>query len=107
MSISRLVVAIAFVLVFIPVPLVRAEEKKPNVLFILADDLGFADVSFNGRREWTTSNLHRLSQEGTVFRRWYAAGVVCAPSRAALMTGKYGIHNGVTGNSSLDLPSEE
>jgi len=84
-----------------------AQEKKPNILLILADDLGYADVSFNGRREWSTSNLHRLSQEGTVFRRWYTAGVVCAPSRAALMTGRYGIHNGVTGNSSLDLPADE
>ena len=87
--------------------LARADERKPNILLIFADDLGYADVSFNGRREWTTSNLHRLSQEGTVFRRWYTASVVCAPSRAALMTGRYGIHNGVTGNGSLDLPSEE
>ena len=85
----------------------HAQQQKPNVLLLFADDLGFADVSFNGRREWTTSNLHRLSQEGTVFRRWYTAGVVCAPSRAALMTGRYGIHNGVTGNGSLDLPAEE
>src|SRR5688572_2950295 len=87
--------------------LASAQEKKPNILLVLADDLGFADVSFNGRREWTTSHLHRLSQEGTVFRRFYTAGVVCAPARAALLTGRYGIHNGVTGNSSLDLPAEE
>jgi arylsulfatase A-like enzyme len=87
--------------------IVSAAEKKPNFVLILADDLGYADVSFNGRREWSTPNLHRLAQDGTVFRRWYTAGVVCAPSRAALMTGRYGIHNGVTGNGSLDLPSEE
>ena len=84
-----------------------AAEKKPNIVFILADDLGYADVSFDGRKEWSTPNLHRLSQEGTVFRRWYTATPVCMPSRAALMTGRYGIHNGVIGNSSLDLPSEE
>jgi arylsulfatase A-like enzyme len=84
-----------------------AAETKPNIVLILADDLGYADVSFNGRKEWSTPNLHRLAQDGTVFRRWYTAGVVCAPSRAALMTGRYGIHNGVTGNSSLDLPLEE
>jgi arylsulfatase A len=82
-------------------------DKKPNIVFILADDLGYADVSFNGRKEWNTPNLHRLTLEGTVFRRWYSASVICAPSRAALMTGRYGIHNGVTGNGSLDLPSEE
>lgn len=82
-------------------------EKLPNIVLILADDLGYADVSFNGRKEWTTPNLHRLAMDGTIFRRWYTAGVVCAPSRAALMTGRYGIHNGVTGNGSLDLPAEE
>jgi arylsulfatase A-like enzyme len=107
MSISRLATAVALACVLVLTPPARAQQKGPNVLFILADDLGFADVSFNGRREWTTSNLHRLSQEGTVFRRFYTAGVVCAPARAALMTGKYGIHNGVTGNSSLDLPADE
>jgi arylsulfatase A len=84
-----------------------AQEKKTNVLLILADDLGYADVGFNGRKEWTTENLDRLASEGTLFHRWYTASVVCAPSRAALMTGRYGIHNGVTGNGSLDLPAEE
>src|ERR1700712_333255 len=84
-----------------------AADKKPNIVFILADDLGYADVSFNGRKEWPTPNLHRLTLEGTIFRRWYTAAVVCAPSRAALMTGRYGIHNGVTGNNSLDLPDSE
>jgi arylsulfatase A len=81
--------------------------RNPNIVLILADDLGYADVSFGGRREWATPNLNRLALDGTVFRRWYTASVVCAPSRAALMTGRYGIHNGVTGNGSLDLPSEE
>src|SRR5687768_14359152 len=83
------------------------QDRKPNVLLILADDLGYADVGFNGRKEWTTENLDRLAQQGTVFRRFYTAGVVCAPARAALMTGRYGIRNGVTGNGSLDLPAEE
>ena len=84
-----------------------AAERKPNVIIILADDLGYADVGFDGRREWATPNLDRLAAQGTIFRRWYTAAVVCAPSRAALMTGRYGIHNGVTGNGSLDLPSGE
>jgi arylsulfatase A-like enzyme len=68
---------------------------------------GGGDVSFNGRKQWTTPNLDQLAKEGTCFKRFYTASVVCAPSRAALMTGRYGIHNGVTGNGSLDLPSEE
>lgn len=81
-------------------------ERPPNILLILADDLGWGDVGFNGRTEWATPNLDRLAREGTVFRRWYTAAVVCAPSRAALMTGKYTIHNGVSGNGD-DLPAEE
>lgn len=84
----------------------KPDAHRPNIIVILADDLGFGDVSFNGRTEWRTPNLDRLASQGTNFRRWYAAGVVCAPSRAALLTGKYTIHNGVSGNSA-DLPSEE
>jgi arylsulfatase A len=81
--------------------------RAPNVIIILADDLGWGDVSFNGRKEWATPNLDQMAREGSCFKRFYCASVVCAPSRAALMTGRYGIHNGVTGNASLDLPSEE
>lgn len=79
---------------------------KPNFVFLFADDLGWSDVGFNGRKDWPTPNLDKLASRGTVFKRWYTAAVVCAPSRAALMTGKYGIHNGVSGNSD-DLPANE
>jgi arylsulfatase A-like enzyme len=81
-----------------------ASAARPNVVLLLADDLGWFDVGFNGRKDWTTPHLDRLARQGTVFQRWYTAAVVCAPSRAALMTGKYGIHNGVSGNSD-DLPA--
>src|SRR6516164_5462865 len=87
-------------------PPVLAAERSPNIIMIYADDLGWGDVGFNGRTEWKTPHLDRLAAQGTVFGRWYTAGVVCAPSRAALMTGKYGIHNGVTGNSA-DLPADQ
>lgn len=90
---------------FVPFP-VLAADTKPNFVFLFADDLGWADVGFNGRKDWSTPNLDNLAKQGTVFKRWYTAAVVCAPSRAALMTGKYGIHNGVSGNSD-DLPIKE
>ena len=83
-----------------------AEGVRPNVVLILADDLGWGDVSFQGRAEWSTPNLDRLAARGTVFSRAYAASPLCAPSRAALLTGRDSIHNGVTGNEE-DLPASE
>jgi arylsulfatase A-like enzyme len=80
-----------------------ASAGQPNLIVILADDLGWGDVGFNGRTEWRTPHLDKFAAQGTTFKRWYTAAVVCAPSRAALMTGKYTIHNGVSGNSA-DLP---
>jgi arylsulfatase A-like enzyme len=94
------IVSLTFATVALPA------ERRPNIVLILADDLGWGDVGFNGRTEWRTPNLDQLAAQGTTFRRWYTGGVVCAPSRAALMTGKYTIHCGVTANND-DLPSEE
>jgi arylsulfatase A-like enzyme len=84
----------------------RAAEPPPNVVLILADDLGWGDVGFNGRTDWATPNLDRLAARGTTFRRWYTAAVVCAPSRGALLTGKFTVHSGVSRNDD-DLPAEE
>src|SRR3954453_5300424 len=82
------------------------QAAPPNIIMIYADDLGWGDVGFNGRTEWATPNLDRLGARGTVFKRWYTAAVVCAPSRAAMMTGKATIHCGVGRNDS-DLPAAE
>lgn len=92
-----------FVFLTTTLPAVAA-ERRPNLIFLYADDLGWGDVGFNGRTEWKTPNLDRLASQGTVFKRWYTAAPLCAPSRAALMTGKYGIHNGVTANND-ELPA--
>jgi arylsulfatase A len=72
----------------------------------MADDLGWGDVGFNGRKEWATPNLDRLAREGRLLERCYTAGVVCAPSRAAFLTGKTTIHSGVRLNHE-DLPASE
>jgi arylsulfatase A len=80
--------------------------RPPNIVLILADDLGWGDVGFNGRSEWSTPSLDELAKGGRVFKRCYAGAVTCAPSRGALLTGKYPIHSGVTRNED-DLPAEE
>ncbi|WP_024479554.1 sulfatase-like hydrolase/transferase [Cellulophaga baltica] len=61
----------------------------PNILFILCDDLGYADVGFNGSTDITTPNLDQLAQDGTIFTAAYVAHPFCGPSRAALLTGRY------------------
>lgn len=80
--------------------------KRPNFLFLFADDMGWADTGFNGRKEWTTPNLDRAAAQGTVFDRWYTAMPLCAPSRACLLTGKYTIHHTVR-NNGTDIPKSE
>ncbi len=65
-----------------------AENNKPNVLFILADDLGWRDLSNEGSTFYESPNIDRIASEGMKFTRGYAACQVCSPSRAAIMTGK-------------------
>jgi arylsulfatase A len=81
-------------------------KHAPNIVLIVADDLGWGDVGFNGRTQWSTPNLDRLAARGLIFQRCYTAAVVCAPSRASFLTGKYTIHSGVSRNDD-DLPAEE
>ena len=66
-----------------------AAGARPNVLLILVDDLGYRDVGFQGATEIDTPNFDRLAQAGVIFSNGYVAHPVCAPSRAALMTGRY------------------
>ncbi|MFT7197873.1 MAG: arylsulfatase A-like enzyme, partial [Marinoscillum sp.] len=64
-------------------------HEKPNVIIILADDLGYADVGFNGSEEIPTPNIDRIANEGVVFTNGYVTYSVCGPSRAGLITGRY------------------
>ena len=67
--------------------------KRPNIVFIMADDLGYGDVGCYGQDRIQTPNIDRLADEGTRFTQCYAGSSVCAPSRSCLMTG---LHNGHT-----------
>jgi arylsulfatase A-like enzyme len=67
----------------------RAAQRRPNFVFILADDYGWTDTSFNGSRFYETPNLDRLARQGMVFTDAYSASPVCSPTRSAIMTGKW------------------
>ncbi|MCK3683708.1 sulfatase [Maribellus sp. YY47] len=72
------------------------EKAKPNVLFILADDYGYHDLSVTGSKFYETPNIDRIANEGMIFTDGYAACQVCSPSRASIMTGKFTARHGIT-----------
>ncbi len=74
----------------------KASEDKPNIIFILADDLGWAELRCYGNKFNETPNLDKLASEGMKFTEAYAAAPVCSPYRAALMTGQYPARVGIT-----------
>ena len=71
------------------------QATKPNVIFILVDDLGYTDLACFGSRYYETSNIDRLAAQGMKFTSGYTCGPNCQPSRAALMSGQYGPRTGV------------
>lgn len=73
-----------------------AAESRPNVVLMLSDDQGWGDLGFTGNKQIDTPNLDRLCGEGRFFRRFHVSPV-CAPTRAALLTGRYAHRSGVTG----------
>ncbi|MCD6360257.1 MAG: arylsulfatase [Armatimonadetes bacterium] len=86
----------------------RADQpRKPNIIFILADDLGYGDLGCFGQRTILTPRLDRMAREGMRFTDAYSGSTVCAPSRCCLMTGKDTGHAYVRGNARVPLPPEE
>ncbi len=76
-------------------------KDKPNIIFILADDLGYGDLGCYGQTEIQTPNIDRLAAEGMRFTDHYAGSTVCAPSRCSLMTGLHTGHTYVRGNQEI------
>jgi len=68
---------------------INAQINRPNILYIMADDLGYADLSCYGRKDYKTPNLDKLASEGMKFTNAYATAPVCTPTRVAFMTGRY------------------
>ena len=71
-----------------------AAAEKPNILYILADDMGYADAGFNGSKEIQTPHLDKLARAGAILKSFYVQPL-CSPTRAALMTGRYAVRTGV------------
>ncbi|WP_276166017.1 sulfatase [Zobellia alginiliquefaciens] len=74
----------------------QQSSDRPNILFILADDLGYTDLSCMGSTFYETPNIDRIANEGTNFTNGYAASRVCSPSRASIMSGKFPARHDIT-----------
>ena len=97
MTIRRLLLLLTLVLSALarPASAAPAQKKLPNIVFILADDLGYTDVACYGSKYYETPNIDRLAAQGMRFTSGYTCGPNCTPTRAALMSGQYGPRTGV------------
>lgn len=78
-----------------------APMPKPNIIYILADDLGYGDLSITGQQKFATPNIDKLAKDGMLFTQHYAGSTVCAPSRSALLTGQHTGHTFIRGNKEI------
>lgn len=85
-----------------PIEAQRAKARKPNIVVIIVDDLGYGDLSAYGAKDIRTPNIDRLAADGMRFDNFYANSPVCSPTRAALMTGRYPDTVGVPGVIRVD-----
>lgn len=81
--------------------------KKPNIVFVLADDLGIGDLGSYGQKLIQTPNLDRMASQGMLFKNFYSGSTVCAPSRASLMTGLHTGHASIRGNGEFPLKTTD
>ena len=93
-----------------PPALAQPPAKPPNIVFFLADDLGYADLSCYGRPDLSTPNVDRIAADGVRFLQGYANSAVCSATRTALITGRYqyrlrvGLEEPISGTSHVGLP---
>ena len=84
----------------VPAP---GDQDHPNIIFIMADDLGYGDLGCYGQKRIRTPHLDRMAAEGMKFTQFYAGSTVCAPSRCVLMTGLHTGHCFIRGNGKINL----
>lgn len=96
---KTIMVLTLFSLAFTAAAAERADQERPNIIWIMADDLGYGELGCYGQKEIQTPQIDRLAAEGMRFTQCYAGSTVCAPTRCCLMTGKHTGHATVRGNS--------
>src|ERR1700687_1767798 len=90
----------------------QAPNAPPNIVYIMADDLGYADLSCYGRRDYSTPNIDRIAAGGMQFMQAYANSAVCSAPRTALITGRYqyrlpvGLEEPIAGSRHVGLPPD-
>lgn len=85
----------------------ETQARKPNIVFILTDDLGYGDLGCYGQQLIETPHIDRMAAEGKRFTQFYAGATVCAPSRSALMTGQHTGHTYIRGNKEVKPEGQE
>ena len=97
----------AFVVAIACMQPLAAETGKPNILLLMADDMGFGDVGFNGNALVKTPHLDRMAAGGIRFTRFYSVGPVCSPTRACVQTGRHCMRFGMISVNMGKLPVGE
>lgn len=100
-------VLLALFLFYVGSVFAQKKDRQPNIVFILADDLGYGDLGVYGQKIIKTPHIDRLAQEGIRFTEFYAGTSVCAPSRAALLSGQHTGHTYIRGNRELEPEGQE
>ena len=91
-----------------PLPEVtHSNAARPNIIYILVDDLGYGDLGVYGQQMISTPRLDQLAAEGMVFTQHYAGAPVCAPSRASLMAGLHTGHTTIRGNLEIEPEGQQ
>src|SRR6266446_8554743 len=88
---NRLLLGVCAALTFVA-SVFAGDQRKPNIIYILADDLGYGELGCYGQKKIKTPNLDKMAAQGLRFTQHYAGNAVCAPSRCVLMTGKHSGH---------------
>ncbi|WP_270088029.1 arylsulfatase [Sphingobacterium sp. SYP-B4668] len=96
---------LVFVIFFTSI--IQAQQKQPNIVLIMADDLGIGDLGCYGQTKISTPRIDELAKKGILFTNFYSGTSVCAPSRSALMTGQHTGHTFVRGNKEIEPEGQQ